>query len=227
METLPLTQTKVRRHIMISGTGRAGTSFLVQLMTRLGLETGFTETSLRLNENARAGLEWDIRKQNAPYIVKSPFFCDHAADVLQRSDIALDHVLIPIRDIHAAAESRRFVVKSALAKLPLLRRLKATIKPPKVPGGLFNTKRPGKQEKVLLEKMHKLLLALSAAQIPVTLLQYPKLVRESAYLYQKLEPILESISYEQFSDAFKLTVRPEWVHSFSPSEFSSPPSSKP
>ena len=30
-----------RRHVVITGTGRAGTSFLVELLTHLGLETGF------------------------------------------------------------------------------------------------------------------------------------------------------------------------------------------
>ena len=69
---------KPRRHVMISGTGRAGTSFLVQLLTNLGLDTGVTPEKMKLDENARAGLEYDIRKADAPYIVKSPFFCDHA-----------------------------------------------------------------------------------------------------------------------------------------------------
>jgi len=213
-----LTNQAIRKHVVISGTGRAGTSFLVQLLTKLGLETGFTEQTMTLNQNARAGLEWDVRKENAPYIVKSPYFCDHAEEVVQRNDIVIEHVFIPVRDLQAAAESRRFVVDTAVSKLPLWQKLKGKIKPPKVPGGLFNTKRKGKQEDVLLLEFHKLMLALSSVQIPVTLLQYPKLVRDSAYLYKKLSPILGAISYEQFLTAFKQTVRPDWVHNFSPRE---------
>lgn len=32
-----------KRHIIISGTGRAGATFLVQLFTALGIDTGFTD----------------------------------------------------------------------------------------------------------------------------------------------------------------------------------------
>lgn len=31
--------------------------------------------------NGRAGLEFDIRENNSPYIVKSPWFCDYAKEV--------------------------------------------------------------------------------------------------------------------------------------------------
>jgi hypothetical protein len=204
-----------RRHVVISGTGRAGTSFLVQLLTRLGLDTGFSGEKMKLNENARAGLENDIRKDTAPYIVKSPYFCDHAEEVMQRKDIVLEHVIIPVRDIEAAAESRRFVVNSAVSKMSISGKLKALFKPPKVQGGFFNTKSARKQEKVLLLEFHKLMLALSSAHVPVTLLQYPRLVKDGPYLYEKLKPILGNITSEQFLTSFNQTVRPDWVHSFS------------
>ena len=55
-----------RSHIIITGTGRTGTTFLVQLLTNLGLETGFTRQNMALFENARAGLEHDVRNGNAP-----------------------------------------------------------------------------------------------------------------------------------------------------------------
>ena len=134
---------------------------------------------------------------------------------MKRSDIVLDHVIVPIRDIAAAAASRKFVVESAVAKLPVWGRLKALIKPPKVQGGFFNTKSARKREKVLLLEFHKLMLALSSAHIPVILLQYPRLVKDSAYLYEKLKPVLGTISSEQFFQAFAQTVQPTWVHSFS------------
>jgi hypothetical protein len=206
--------TRIRRHIVITGTGRAGTSFLMQLLTKLGLDTGFSEENMQWHETARAGLEWDIRNEGAPYIVKSPFFCEDADEVLQRGDIVIDHVLIPMRDLYAAAESRRLVFENTVSGMPLLQRLKARIKPPKVPGGLVNTKSKRNQEQVLLRDLSRLLLVLAGTQIPVTLLQYPKLVKESAYLYEKLKPILGSISSEQFCATFKQTVRPEWVHTF-------------
>ena len=59
----------------------------------------------KLFENARAGLEQDVRNGNAPYIIKSPWFCDYAEEVLKRDDIQIEHIFVPMRDLHAAAES--------------------------------------------------------------------------------------------------------------------------
>jgi hypothetical protein len=101
--------------------------------------------------------------------------------------------------------------------MPFFKRLKNTLKPPKRPGGLVHTRMPWKLEKVLLLQLYNLILALSEAQIPVTLLQYPKLVQDSVYLYEKLKPILAEISYEEFALTFRQTVRPELVHDFSKS----------
>lgn len=207
---------KPRRHVVITGTGRAGTTFLVQLLTNLKLDTGYDVESIQkgLDENARAGLENDVRKEGAPYIVKSPWFCDYACEVVKREDIVLEHVLIPMRELHAAVESRKHVTKTAVSKMPFFKRLKHTIKTPKLRGGFVHTRRAGKLEKVLLLQLYNLILALSEAQIPVTLLQYPKLIKDSRYLYDKLKPILGTISYTEFSSVFGQTVRPELVHDF-------------
>ena len=97
----------VRHHVIISGTGRAGTSFLMQLLTRLGLPTGFEGDDTLPHPEARAGLEFDIRNPGAPYIAKSHFFCDFAPEVIDRDDIVIDYVFIPMRNLEAAAQSRR------------------------------------------------------------------------------------------------------------------------
>ena len=80
-----------RKHIVITGTGRAGTSFLVELLTNLGLDTGYRSEELNKFKYSlgRAGFENDIRKENNPYIVKDPVFCDYAEEVFKREDIIL------------------------------------------------------------------------------------------------------------------------------------------
>jgi hypothetical protein len=66
-----------RRHLLIAGTGRAGTSFLVRFLTELGLETHIS----RFGENpwdqtAQAGLE-DLPVaaglENLPHVFKTPW----------------------------------------------------------------------------------------------------------------------------------------------------------
>ncbi len=102
-----------RNHVIITGTGRSGTTFLIELFTHLGLETGFSAEDIEFEskkfKKSRAGLEHDIRHIDCPYIVKHPKFCHYAEEVLCRDDIIIEHVFIPIRDLYSAAESRRYV----------------------------------------------------------------------------------------------------------------------
>lgn len=207
-----------REHVVITGTGRSGTTFLVELLTHLGLETGFTadDIATRKFKEARAGLEFDIRKQGCPFIVKSPFFCDYAKEVIRSDDIVIEHIFVPIRDLNAAAESRRFVAKTKIPHLPILRRLKYLLRPWKLPGGLAYTRsiKPGQQEEALLKQIYKLMLAISGTTLPVTFMRYPRIVKDCPYLFKKLNPILRDITYESFHAAFNKAVRPELVHSF-------------
>src|SRR5947209_202415 len=98
--------------------------------------------------------------------------------------------------------------------MPLFKRLKNTIKPPKRAGGLVHTRMTWKLEKILLLQFYNLILALSEAHIPVTLLQFPRLINDCAYLYEKLKPVLATISSDEFASTFEKTVRPELVHDF-------------
>jgi hypothetical protein len=54
-----LKKRKSRHHTVISGTGRAGTTFLVELFTNLKIDTGFSKDELKTFKfsNCNAGLE--------------------------------------------------------------------------------------------------------------------------------------------------------------------------
>lgn len=201
-----------RSHVVITGTGRTGTSFLVQLLTNLGLDTGFDKNNMRLFIHSKAGLESDIFDDNAPYIIKNPWFCDIADKVLERPDIEIRHVYIPMRDLYAAAESRRCVTRKTLASLSADQREK--IKSYQIPGGLWLTKNPAQQEIVLLEQFYKLMYSFSKTQIPVTILHYPRITVDASYLYAKFKSILGAIGFEDFTKIYEQTVRPEWVNQF-------------
>lgn len=192
---------------------------MVELLTHLGLDTGFTPPSIETfkNKKARAGLEYDIRRENCPYIFKAPAFCELAREIICRDDIIIEHIFIPMRDLYSAAESRRFVEKETLSEMSFLERMKAADTQRALIGGLWGTTsmEPGKQEEVLLRNLYELMLAISDATMPVTVLRFPRIVNDCPYLFEKLKPILRGISYESFSAAFNKTVRPELVHTFS------------
>ena len=202
----------IRSHVVITGTGRAGTSFLVQLLTNLDLDTGFDKNNLHLSNQSKAGLERNILDDNAPYIVKSPWFCNYVDKVLARPEINIRHIYIPMRELYAAAESRRHVVNEYLSALSADERVK--VKSNKIMGGLMYTENPEEQESMLLSHLYKLLVSLSKTSIPVTFLHYPRITTDSHYLYTKLKPVLGEITFESFSQIHSLSVRPEWVSQF-------------
>lgn len=206
-------------HVVITGTGRAGTTFLVELLTYLGLDTGFTADSVaeKKDQHGRAGLEHDLRRENCPYIVKSPWFCDYGEEILHREDLSIEHLFVPIRDLEAAAKSRRYVSSTGWSRLSLPARMKFFIGKESFKGGLWHVKpgNPGGQEDVLLRQIYKLMLMASGLQVPVTLIRYPRLARDSLYLFEKLKPILQGIEFSSFSDAFHSALRPELIHCFS------------
>lgn len=209
-----------RRHVVITGIGRCGTTFLVELLTRLGLDTGFSESELvaKKHTEARAGLEKDVRDEDAPYVVKSPLFCNYAEKVFMRDDIIIDHIFIPMRNLAAAAESRRYVTKLYYSKLRLMEKLKYKLtRHIEFPGGLWHTGslRTGRQEKVLLMRLYDLLLPASDTNVPITLMRYPRITNDWFYLFKKLQPILRDIDADSFKAIYDSVVRPELVHDFS------------
>lgn len=192
-----------RHHLIISGTGRSGTTFLVQLLTRIGLETGFSDLTTHIHANCDAGMERDLRDPSCPYVVKNPMLCDTLDATLEDPTIHIDHALIPIRDLFAAAESRRDVSRRSDAHFG-----------PVAPGGLWHTSDPASQEAVLAGQLYKLLHGLTRHEIPFTLLDFPRIVHDPAYVYAKIGSLLGERTYTDFLDAFGAVSRPELVHDF-------------
>jgi len=192
----------MRSHCIITGTGRAGTTFLVHLLTELGLDTGFSPDNIKLDSVSKAGLEADIMSGSAPYIVKSPWFCDNIEKVLKVRMI--DHAIIPVRNLDNVAGSRARVHKTYgfIGKFFT------------VPGGLVHTFSPVRQKDILALQFTHLVQTLVANDIPITFLDFPRFTQDPAYLYQKIEFLLEDIEFEVFSATVNKIVRPEWIHDF-------------
>jgi hypothetical protein len=199
-----------KHHLIISGTGRAGTTFLVQLLTELGLDTGFPNANSGIWESCNAGMEWNIKQPNAPYVVKNPALCKDLEEVLEAGNTVVDCAIIPIRDLYASAESRRTVQRKLNKR--------------DTPGGLILTKNPSEQENVLALQLHSLVHTLAKYDVPMTWLYFPRLVQDPEYLYGKLKSVLPGQNLETFLRAFRVVSRPELVHNF---EQKSAPPQKP
>ena len=78
-------------HLLIGGTGRAGTTLLVQWFTVMGFDTGFTveEALGRVDPISNAGLEHSLSRtleigERLPYVAKSPWFGPKIGDYIER-----------------------------------------------------------------------------------------------------------------------------------------------
>ncbi len=207
-----------RGHIIISGTGRAGTTLLVQLFTVLGFDTGYSlsDISEKIDTISNAGLEPDLKRDRLPQVVKSPRISEHMAEWLARDDFQVEAVIIPMRDIFSAAESRRRVTSEAQRA--------GLRKPKKHAGGLWQTSNPKDQERQLALQFYQLLYPLIEHEIPVHFLHFPRFTSDPGYLFAQLETVFASrnIDHARLVEAMQQVVRPDLIHSFEPPEASSP-----
>jgi hypothetical protein len=122
-----------RGKVIITGTGRAGTTLLVRILTRLGLDTQFSEAQLAAvkTEIGRAGLDRSIKRRTAaqlPEIVKAPHLAEVLATALKEGWVTVDHAIVPVRRLSEAAGSRIAVHEKAKA---------LNMNPMRAPGGLW------------------------------------------------------------------------------------------
>lgn len=190
-----------RHHIIITGTGRAGTTFLVQLLSELGFDTGYASapSGAAYFKHCSAGFEHpDPAAPGAPYILKNPDYCTTLQALLDGGRVCIDHAIIPVRDLRDAALSRARVGGDGT-----------------VPGGLVGTADPARQEAVLAERFHGLVHTLLSNDIPLTFLLFPRFARDPDYTFDRLRWLLGNTTRKHFFEAFSRISRPGLIHDFS------------
>ena len=202
-------------HLLIGGTGRAGTTLLVQWFTVMGFDTGFTveEALGRVDPISNAGLEHSLSRtleigERLPYVAKSPWFGPKIGDYIERGDLRVRAAILPLRSLAEAAESRRQVSKRAA---------EAGQDPLKHPGGILGGGRPGaakKQEQQLARRFYDLVHTLVTHDVPTFFLRFPEFARGEQDPYVALEPLLHAhgVTHDEASDAFARVVRPDLIH---------------
>ncbi|GLB53226.1 hypothetical protein NBRC110019_22660 [Neptunitalea chrysea] len=137
--------------------------------------------------------------------------------MLGREDIDIERVYIPMRDLSAAAESRRNVTRKGLKNDTFKHRMKHRLGfKRRYAGGVSRTKSfdDGEQEAVLSNQLYNLILSLSNHSVPVTLIRFPKSVKNAEYLYGKLGDLVAHIKYEHFKKVYDKTAMPNLVNTF-------------
>ena len=190
------TNTAIRRHLLIGGTGRAGTSLLVRILEVCGLETvigGSVDHSPFINAKANAGLESNmLLPPGSPYVVKSPTLHRVIAHLVTQPDIKIDGVILPVRGLAEAAASRIIVELGGLYGDDTSHTLD-TIAPGETyghPGGAAFSLEPLDQARHLAVGFHTLVETLLEHDIPICFLKFPRFTQDIDYLYRQLKPFL-------------------------------------
>ncbi len=172
----------MQEKILITGTGRCGTSFLMMLFTLLGLDTGYTRENYHLFLDAVNGSGLENNTAVLPqYIIKNPYFLINGDDVVKR--VKVKYMIIPIRDYEKSAESR--------VRLGNER------------GGLWDATNKEEQLQVYYKMMSKYMLDMVRYNIPTIFLDFDRMVTSSQYLYEKLYPMLDMIDYDTFHKVYE------------------------
>lgn len=202
-------------HILIGGTGRAGTTLLVQWFTVMGFDTGFTveEALHRVDPISHGGLEHSLGRTldvgaPLPYVAKSPWFGPKIGDYMDRGQLRVRAAILPLRSLVEAAESRRQVSRRAA---------EAGHDPVKHPGGILGGARPQaakKQEQQLARRFYDLVYTLVCHDVPTYFLRFPDFARAQQDPYLALEPLLlrHGVTHHEATEAFARVVRPELIH---------------
>jgi hypothetical protein len=168
----------MKNKILITGTGRSGTSLLVKLFSHLGMDTGFTgkQANNQTNNKHNAGLEILDLSVNIR-IHKAPHFSEMIDDIVKDYDI--DHVIIPIRDLYKSAKSREINGGK------------------NTPGGLWKSNNLEEQITHNAKLFYKLIYDLTKNDIKYTIIQFPKMVKEIDLLYNSLFWLFEEYKIDK------------------------------
>ena len=178
--------------IIITGTGRCGSSFLVHLLSAMGLDTGYTEEycSNELQNECRGGCEHTIDK---PYkILKNPTFAENIEEIIQGYEI--EHVIIPIRDLNKTALSRE----------------KNNDNHGGYGGYTMGAKSVEEQENKHARLVYNLIEKLTSYDIPYTTIHFPRIVEDKEYLYKKLNNV-DGFLMCQFNESFDMIADKEKI----------------
>lgn len=190
--------------ILITGTPRTGTTFLIQLYHEMGFNTGFNDKyhdrHQRRGHQTHGGLEYvrDNRTSRGKgfkdlEIIKHPWAMGEKSPwrYTRIKTTEFDHVIITNRDVDASVRSQK----------------RRNI-----------TKTYGRKPLIAPEQRRRHYVS---ANIDIRdywpdhiEVDFPRSVRDSKYLYRQLAPTLKGrVTRAQFNEAFKTIARPEYVTS--------------
>jgi hypothetical protein len=180
--------------ILITGTGRCGTTFLVKLFTFLNFDTGFTKDNYRefIFSNCNSGMEKEYTDNH--YILKNPHFITQMETILNDRSVKVKTVIIPMRDLQLSAASR--------------------VKNKHFAGGLWNSIDEESQIEFYKEILQNYMEVMNKYNVHTIFLDFDKMTQDKEYLFNMLKSILDENNtdfhtYSQAYDQVTQTSKPQ------------------
>ena len=157
--------------ILITGTGRCGTTFLIKLFSFLGFNTGYdiNNYKLSISSNCNSGMERSYKDNY--YILKNPTFITDIENISKDTSIKIKNVIIPIRHLKISAKSR--------------------VKHDNKDGGLWNANDELSQIEFYKNILTNYIITSTKYDINTIFIDFDKMINDKIYLFNKLKNILD------------------------------------
>jgi hypothetical protein len=170
--------------ILITGTGRCGTTFLIKLFSFLNFNTGFNKDNYKdfIFSNCNSGLEKNYNENY--YILKNPTFMSDIKDILQEDSVKIKLVIIPIRDYKISANSRLNNGNNT--------------------GGLWNAVDELSQIRYYKDILSDYIYYMTKYEINTIFIDFDKMISDKKYLFNKIKNILDEkhIDFDLFCNVY-------------------------
>jgi hypothetical protein len=167
--------------VLITGTGRCGTTFLIKLFSFLGFDTGYNRDNynLDISTNCNSGMERNY--EDNYYILKNPMFLCYIEKIIKDKSITIKNVIIPIRDLNNSAKSR--------------------LKHGNQNGGLWFADDELSQINFYKDILTNYIFISTKYDINTTFIDFDRMINDKTYLFYKLKIILDekNIGLDEFS----------------------------
>jgi len=182
--------------ILITGTGRCGSTFLMKIFSFLGFHTGYNRENYMyfIPPGQKEGLEKTHRQEY--YISKNPQFLTYLNDILNDEKIIIKQVLLIVRDFESSAKSR--------------------YKNGNKVGGLWKATDVETQVRFYEKIISNYIYVMTKHEINTTFINFDRMVNDKKYLFFKIKDILDekNIDFDTFSkvyDEAELTSKPNYT----------------
>jgi hypothetical protein len=186
-------------HIIISGAGRSGTTFLVQYLNEIGFDTHLRKdlkNNTKLDINSNAGYEdypFPSKLTSLPYVIKSPWISFQIEQLAAQENFHIDCIILPIRDLVESSVSRVTLEMQAIhKKAEWMSELNKSFDTwGETSGGVVYSLNPIDQARILATAFFNIVEYATSHEIPLIFLSFPRIVEDPEYLYKKLSATLK------------------------------------